>query len=146
MVLTNIDVLGPDVRLTIQKNKFFRSNFGGFSTLVILGIFLFAFFGFGEDLFHRKKPSVTFNRVINNELLLYNLTDDNFLLTINDQVSGGSIPDFDRRFFIYYDYFSIVPGGTSKFNMKVPMQNCTEVTLNYRTFSLLWAGSSMLRS
>ena len=97
MVLSIFDILGPNVRLTIQKNNFLKSNFGGFSTFIILTVFILAFFGFREDLFIRQKPTVTFNRVNNNELLLYNLTDNNFLFSIYDQISDQPIPDFGSR-------------------------------------------------
>jgi hypothetical protein len=129
MKMSIFDILGPTVKLTIQRKDYYKSNFGGFSTFIILIVFFLAFFGFGNDLFKRENPTVTFNRINNNELLLYNITDNNFLFSIYDQFTDEPISDFDRRFYVYYDYYSLDGQGSIEVDLNNPMEKCSQETL-----------------
>lgn len=129
MVLSEFDILGPYVKLTIQKNDFYKSNFGGIATFIFLIIFFLAFFGFGSDLFKREKPTVTFNRILNDEIPSYNLNDNNLLFSIYDQYSNTPIPDFDRRFYVYYDFYSLDELGSVKEVLNTSMEKCSQDVL-----------------
>jgi hypothetical protein len=124
-----IDLIGPDAKLTIEKKGNYKSNLGGLMTLLMTLIFVAAFIGFGIDIIHKKKPRVTFNRLKNPRLPEYNLTEDNFLFTLYDQATDEPIPNFERMFFVYYDYLSFDGNGTISHKFKNPFHRCSKKTI-----------------
>jgi hypothetical protein len=129
-MLKFIDLLGPETKLTIEKKSNFKSNFGGLMTLLIILIFIAAFIGFGIDVIQKMKPRVTFNRIKNPRLPEFNLTDDNFLFTLYDQETDQPIPNFEKMFFVYYDYLSFDIYGTNSHILKNPFHRCTNKTID----------------
>ncbi len=116
-----LDFLGPDIGLTIKRNRKFRSNFGGVASLLLILITGATFFGFGRDIFERRKPRVTFNKIIHDETPNIVMTENNFLFAIYDQQTDEPIPDFERRFHNYYDYLGKIGDGTDNRKEKIPM-------------------------
>jgi hypothetical protein len=133
-MLASFDFLGPQIILSVQNNRIHKTSFGGIASLAILLIFCFAFLGFGQDMFYRVMPRVSFNKVVSESLPLKIINDRNFLFTIYDQYTFLPIPDFDRRFTVYFDYniFSGA-GGTIRRN-NIPIEKCSQEALK------LWDG------
>jgi hypothetical protein len=129
-MLKFIDLIGPEPKLTIENKSNFKSSFGGLMTLLISFIFISAFIGFGIDIIQKIKPRVTFNRIKNPRLPEFNLTDDNFLFTLYDQSTDKPIPNFERMFFVYYDYLSFDGNGTSSHKFKNPFHRCSKKTVD----------------
>jgi hypothetical protein len=125
-----IDLLGPQPQLSIEKKSNFKSNFGGFMTLLTIFIFIGAFIGFGIDIIQKRKPRVTFNRIKNQKIPEYTFTDNNFFFTLYDQASDRPIPNFERMFFVYYDYLSFDGNGNSSHKMKNPFHRCPKNTID----------------
>jgi hypothetical protein len=125
-----IDLIGPEPKLTIENKKKYNSNFGGLMTLLMILIFITAFIGFGIDIIHKIKPRVTFNRLKNPRLPEYNLTDDNFLFTLYDQATDQPIKNFEKMFFVYYDYLSFDGNRTSSHKFKNPFHRCSKKTVD----------------
>jgi hypothetical protein len=128
-MLKFIDLIGPEPKLTIENKSNYKSNFGGLMTLLIILIFIAAFIGFGIDIIQKMKPRVTFNRIKNPRIPEYYLSDDNFLFTLYDQETDQQIPNFERMFFVYYDYLSF-DQGTSSHKLKNPFHRCTKKTID----------------
>jgi hypothetical protein len=131
--ISSIDFLGPILNFKIQGNKNFKSSFGGLSSILLFVIAVVAFLGFGKDLFEKKQPRVTFNRITDGEdIQLKYLTDGNFLFSIYDQYTDQQIPDFERRFEVYYDFLDFRGQGMIDTNFRNPFEKCSkEVTQNY---------------
>lgn len=130
-MLMYIDYLGPEVGLTQNSSKRFQTKFGGFASMLLIFIAGIAFFGFGRDIFERKKPRVTFNRIINDETPYLLMTEKNFLFAIYDQYTDESIPDFERRFQNYFDITGMYGDGTVDRRYKIPMEKCSEEVKTY---------------
>jgi hypothetical protein len=134
-MLSRLDFLGPQINLTIKNNQIYKTNFGGFSSLLLIVIAFTAFLGFGRDMYEKKNPNVTFNRIVTSgQNLSKTIKDDNFLLAIYDQYSDLPFPDYERRFFIYYDYFYNEGNGTSFTSPKIPLKKCKKEALS------IWEG------
>lgn len=133
-MLTSFDFLGPQIILSVQNNRIHKTTFGGFASLIILLIFCLAFLGFGQDMFYRIMPRVSFNKVVSDTLPMKVINDRNFLFTIYDQYTFLPIPEFNRRFTVYFDYniFSGTGGTIRKSNM--PIEKCSQEALK------LWEG------
>jgi hypothetical protein len=129
-MLKLIDLIGPEPGLTIEKKSIFKSHFGGLMTLFVIFIFIAAFIGFGIDIIQRKKPRVTFNRIKNQNNPEYTFTDSNFFFTFYDQISNLPIPNFDRMFFVHYDYLSFDGYGNSSHKMKNSFHRCPKKTID----------------
>ncbi len=132
-MLKHIDVLGPPVTLTIESNSFLKSYFGAIMSILLFFTGIGAFLGFGNDIFYKEKPKVTFNRNINEGLPEMIINDKNFLFSIYDQYSDEQIPDFNRRFSLSFDYFEITD-GSFKMTPRIPFEKCSENVLK------LWDG------
>jgi hypothetical protein len=129
-MLKFIDLIGPEPKLTIEKKSNYKSNFGGLMTLLIILIFIAAFIGFGIDIIQKMEPRVTFNRIKNPRLPEFNLTDDNFLFTLYDQETDQPIPNFEKMFFVYYDYLRFDIHGTNSHILKNAFHRCTKKTID----------------
>lgn len=118
------------VCLTVNSNKLFTTNFGGILSIILTLIASSAFFGFGKDIFERKKPRVSFNRIINDEKSFSIITEKSFLFTIYYQYTDLPIPDFDRRFQTYYNYIKYYGNGTRISRLRNPLVKCSEEVKN----------------
>jgi hypothetical protein len=61
-LLSKIDVFGVGFNFTINGRERYQTVIGAFLTIVYIVIFIALFFGFGVDLYQRKKPKVSFNQ------------------------------------------------------------------------------------
>jgi hypothetical protein len=104
-LLKRIDIMGPECKIKIQKNDKYKTKTGGVLTLFFFVLVILAFVAFGRDLFEKKVPSVTFNRLMADETS-YLLTDENFAFTIWNQIDQTPIKDFDRKFYMYLNVFN----------------------------------------
>ncbi len=125
-----IDILGPEIKLTIKSESNFKTSFGAWSTLCLLLLIFAAFLGFGSDIFVRKKPKVTFNRIVNDQLPFKNITGSNFLFAMYDQASDKPIADFNRRFFASFDYYNTFANGISIVQRRIPFEKCSPEVIN----------------
>jgi hypothetical protein len=128
-MLTRFDFLGPEVKLSVTSKENFKTGAGALASLFMLIVTIAAFMGFGSDIFKREKPKVTFNRVVDEGTPIYNITDNNFLFALYDQYSDEPIPDFDRRYTPYFQYFDVV-GSQSDIIVKF-FEKCSQETLDH---------------
>jgi hypothetical protein len=133
-MIRSIDFLGPEVSFNIANHRIFKTRFGGIASLILLALAILAFLGFGRDIFEKKQPRVTFNRITDAEDIQHKyLTDSNFLFSIYDQYTDQPIPDFDRRFEVYYDFLDFRGDGMIDKNFRNPFEKCSEETLKLFT-------------
>jgi hypothetical protein len=128
-MLSLIDYLAPSMNFKIQRQRYFKTNFGGFGSLIFIFIAIFAFLGFGRDIFEKKLPNVHFNRIFDEEIPITNLTESTFLFSFYDQYSDQPIPEFERRFDIYYDFLDFTGEMTIEKNFRIPLKKCSKETL-----------------
>jgi hypothetical protein len=130
----SIDFLGPELNFKIQQHRIFKTRFGGIASLLLLGLAILAFLGFGRDIFEKKQPRVTFNRITDDEDIQKKfLTHSNFLFSIYDQYTDEAIPEFDRRFEVYYDFLDFRGDGMIDKNFRNPFEKCSEEALKLYT-------------
>lgn len=128
--IISIDFLGPEMNFNVKKQKTFRSNYGVVASLLLIGVAVISFLGFGRDIFERKQPRVTFNKITeDSNKQRKNLTDSNFLFSIYDQYTDQPIPEFDRRFEVYYDFLDFRGEGMIDKNFRNPFEKCSNKTL-----------------
>ena len=132
MVLKSIDLIGANMQLTINTKYNFKSGIGGVMTISIVIIFIGTFIGFGNDIIFKSKPKVTFNRIKNQAVPYYEMTDHNFLFTIYDQYSDEHFPQFDRMFTIYYDYIYFKGNGTIEAKYKFGVEKCGQKAIELK--------------
>jgi hypothetical protein len=125
MSLKSLDLLGPNMQLTIDQKNNFKSSIGGIMTIIIIIIYFGTFIGFGNDIIFKTKPKINFNRIKNLDFPNYFLTDTNFLFTIYDQSTDKLYPDFERMFTIYYDYYDFKGNGTLEVIYKIGLEKCS---------------------
>lgn len=61
--LKYIDLYGRKIDLTINQEETYKTNIGGFFTLIIGILSLMLFINFGSDMFYHDNPSVTFAEI-----------------------------------------------------------------------------------
>lgn len=123
--LLNLDIMSPSVGFTINKNETYKTYIGFMLTIVYILCIVLAFIGFGKDIVERKKPFVVNNNEITQDSgFMFNSTNFIFSLYIG---SWQAIPDYERKFFAYFDVFHNYPGGynTTTFYFS----RCSEETL-----------------
>jgi hypothetical protein len=125
-MLKFLDFLGPNISLNINQSSNFKSSIGGLMTILISIVFLIVFFGFGNDIFYKRKPRVTFNRVINDRVPYHEFKDDNFLFTFYNQYTDRQFEDFERMFTVYYDYFNFMGDGKIEVSLRNPFEKCNK--------------------
>lgn len=123
--LLNLDIMSPSVGFTINKNETYKTYIGFMLTIIYILCIVLAFIGFGKDIVERKKPFVVNNNEITQDSgFMFNSTNFIFSLYIG---SWEAIPDYERKFFAYFDVFHNYPGGynTTTFYFS----KCSEETL-----------------
>jgi hypothetical protein len=112
--MKQIDLLGPPIHLQITKHSKFRTTIGAFFTIIIFLLSVGAFFGLGIDLFTRKSPRGTFNKLYNStpEFIM---TEDNFLFSIYDQYSNIPYKELERKFQIIMEHIDLDGEGGATF-------------------------------
>lgn len=128
-MLSKFDYLGPSLNFKIQKHSNFKTMFGGFASIIFIFVAIFAFLGFGRDIFEKKQPNVNFNRIFDNDIPITNLTKNSIIFSFYDQYSDEPIPDFDRRFEIYYDFLDFTGEMSIEKNFRIPLNKCTKEEL-----------------
>ncbi len=121
-MLRDVDLLAPNVFLRADGNENQKSNVGGFFTVIVVLLAIGAFFGFGMDIFLRSNPTVTFNKVINDEPF-YRVNSTNFLFAIYDQWSDLPFEEFERKFYPYLDHMYFDGKGSNNIT-KYPFVKC----------------------
>jgi hypothetical protein len=128
--ILSLDFLGPEVQFNIKNHRIYKTKSGGIASLFLLGVAVLAFLGFGRDIFEKKQPRVTFNRITDDQdIQQKNLTQSNFLFSIYDQYTDQPIPEFDRRFEVYYDFLDFRGEGMIDKNFRNPFEKCTREAL-----------------
>jgi hypothetical protein len=125
-MLNSLDFLGSQIFISVQNNRIHKTTFGGIASLSLLLAALFAFFGFGKDIFDRVQPRVSLNKVVSEVPPLKVINDKNFLFAIYDQSSDLPLPDFERRFIVYFDYYQYNGVGGSSKMAKIPIEKCSQ--------------------
>jgi hypothetical protein len=110
-MMSSIDFIGPQVGLNINQQTFFKTNFGAFTSFILLIITVGTFIGFGRDLWQKIDPKVTFNRIDHEDVPRKNITDSNVFLAVYYQSSFEPIAEFERKFSFYYVYQNMTGSG-----------------------------------
>mgnify|MGYP000335806894 CR=1 FL=1 len=55
-----LDIFGVPPRLFIENSSKFKTNFGLFLTLLLLGLVVCTFWVYGNDIYYREKPITIF--------------------------------------------------------------------------------------
>lgn len=92
--ISKLDVFGVGFNFTVNGRERYQTVVGAFLTIIYIVIFISLFFGFGVDLYERKKPKVSFNQEtgtykamgISNKNFTYAYrVEDTFALHIKDE-------------------------------------------------------------
>ncbi len=122
--MKEIDLIGQTQSLTAGGHSRLKTNIGGFATLFLLFSTMGAFVAFGLDLFKKENPTVVFNKQ-QNDLEGNTFTHENFALLLFDQDSSREIPEFNRKFVTYANYYITDGKGNWKAE-KYYFEECTD--------------------
>ena len=59
-MLKYIDIFGYKPSFYIQRDKTYKTNFGGFLVILLVGITIFSSMYYAKDIFYKKNPSTIF--------------------------------------------------------------------------------------
>ncbi len=122
--MKEIDLIGQTQPLTTGGHSRLKTNLGGFATIFLFFSTIGAFIAFGLDLFKKQNPSVVFNKQ-ENGLPGFIFTNENFAVLLHDQQTSRKIPEINRKFVTYVNYFQFDGKGSSKME-KHYLEECTE--------------------
>ena len=57
-MVKNCDFIGPELKILINGNPRFKSEIGGFFTIMLLILIILAFCAFGRDIIEKKNPQI----------------------------------------------------------------------------------------
>jgi hypothetical protein len=85
-VMQSLDIIGPEIKIQIDKNDSFKSICGFLSTILLIILSILAFVGFGRDIFENQDPSTMFNKEVapNSARYTLNTSEFTFMWTIAD--------------------------------------------------------------
>ncbi len=61
-LLTKLDVIGPEVKFSINRGETFKTPIGGFQSILFVLLSTLAFVAFGRDIFEKKEPTILFSK------------------------------------------------------------------------------------
>jgi len=127
-IIKSIDILGPTVTFSIERNESLKSMIGGVLTIFASFMFIGVFFTFGAELYKREIPAVIYNKIVNDDAT-NNITDSSLLFAIYDQASDKLYEELDRKFVSYVDYYQRFSNGSKAIITRYPMEKCSQETI-----------------
>jgi hypothetical protein len=102
----SLDLLGPDVKLTIQGHSSYKTFIGGVLTILLVMLSILAFFAFGMDIIQKREPSILYTKYLNKSST-YNVNESFVMMfAIVDQL-GVPLLDQEKKFDFYLDAIQI---------------------------------------
>ncbi len=134
MSCINLDLLGPEIKLSIEGNTKYKSFTGGMITIIFFMMSFVVFSIFGFEVFLKKSPLTTFTKDVKETPLLTFNDSMLFLFTLAD-IFNVPIPEEDRKFTVFFDYTdvdsdTIKEGKNSLINTKYQFEKCTTERIN----------------
>lgn len=94
-----LDIFGLNYTFLIEGNDSIQTFFGSLLTMIYVFLTVGLFFGFGMDLYQRKRPKVS----LNNEILeyqKYSLSNQNFSLAFRVEDQLGQMVTDERIIYL----------------------------------------------
>lgn len=126
-----LDIFGLNYTFLIEGNDSIQTFFGSLLTMIYVFLTVGLFFGFGMDLYQRKRPKVS----LNNEILeyqKYSLSNQNFSLAFRVEDQLGQMVTDERIIYleVLFFKFELNEKGTWDFagGAQLPIKRCYDIS------------------
>jgi hypothetical protein len=131
-LFNKIDIFGYGFNFLVDSKDKKDTRIGAFLTIFYILIFFSLFFGFGYDMYNRKRPKVSFNTEIS-EYEKIKLFNKNFTYAYRVEDKGGIMITNESIIYQELNYFYyIIENGewVKQFEYSLPNKRCRDVSFS----------------
>lgn len=165
------DFIGPELKILINGNPRFKSEIGGFFTIMLLILIILAFCAFGRDIIEKKNPQIQMNTKLNTDRTFdYDSNNFTIMFAITDNINLLPIYNIERKMKLYFNVRNtnatkvvnssettlidvnhdlipcnssyVLPGAMNNLIVDVSNYWCVPPNLNYKLINGLGEGTS----